>query len=51
MLIEINNSHFNIINYLISCRALGKNVENVFFEHVIDTIENIYLKEIFLKYR
>ena len=30
MLIEINNSHFNIINYLISCRALGKNVENVF---------------------
>ena len=51
MLIEINNSHFNIINYLISCRALGKNVENVFFEHVIDYFieKNIYLKEIFFK--
>lgn len=51
-IIENDNNLFNLKNYLLSCRALGKNVEFIFFKYVIDHLKslNIKLENIIFKF-
>lgn len=51
MLIEIESKRFNIYNYIISCRALGKNIEHKIFTNIINIMnkDNLSLNKILFK--
>jgi len=50
-IVEVNNKNANIDSYLLSCRVLGRGIENVFLKLIInDLIENDNVLEIHARY-
>jgi len=51
MLIEIKDMEYNINNYIISCRALGKSIEHTIFSDIINRMKkyNLILNKILFK--
>ena len=50
-IVDVNNKNANIDSYLLSCRVLGRGIENVFLKLIInDLIENDNVLEIHARY-